>query len=266
MKHFTLIAVALMALCSHVSAQATRVKYVSTSSKTMNIETLTQTDQPVQLVRVLFAGYNSICLPTALDAVQLQEVAKDVRVERFTGMRQEGDVLNLFFVDCTDEGIEAGVPYLIYSPTTQNLRLRTQSNLLNKQLNSITMNDNAGNRVLFSSSWESVQTEGRYGIPAKQDTEILQSILVRTDGEQIFLPTRCGFTWQAQAAGVNSLQIKHVKAADADRIASLKASTDIVDIYDVNGALVRKNVRAGEAMQKLPRGIYVIGSEKVVVK
>ena len=267
MKHFTLIATALMALCSPISAQTVRVKYLSTTSQALNTEILLNEEQPVQLSRFLFAGYNSICLPLTLNAEQLQKAAPDVRVERLTGMRQEGDVLNLLFVDCTDEGIEAGVPYLIFSPKSQSLRARnTTSNGVSTLLHDITLSDNAGNRVNFGSSWEAVQTVGRYGIPAKQDVEILESVLVRTDGAQTFLPTRCGFTWESQAPGASTLQIKHVKAADFTRVETLKASREIVDIYDVNGALIRKQVRSNEAMKSLPRGVYVIGSEKVVIK
>ena len=159
MKHFTLIAAALMALCTTISAQTVRVKFLSTSSQALNAEMLLNDDQPVQLSRILFAGYNSICLPLTLDAKQLQEAAPDVRVERLTGMRQEGDVLNLLFVDCTDEGIEAGVPYLIFSPKAQSLRARnTTSNGVSIQLRDVTLSDNAGNRITFGSSWEALQT------------------------------------------------------------------------------------------------------------
>ncbi len=267
MKHFSLILFALTALLTSVSAQTVRTKYVNTSLNTLNVEVFNQTEQPVQLSRILLAGYNSICLPVALNAEQLQAAATDVRVERFTGMRQEGDVLNLFFVDCTEEGIEAGVPYLIFSPKSQYLRAKTtEANGISTQLRDITMTDALGNRIVFASSWESVQQADRYGIPAKQDTEILESILVRTDGEQTFLPTRCGFSWESQANGAAKLQIKHVTTADVNRMESLKQSTAIADIYDVNGALIRKQVRTGEALQSLPRGIYVIGNEKVVVK
>ena len=267
MKHFSLLLLALTALFTPVSAQTVRTKYLSTSSQTLNVSELQKADQSVQLSRILFAGYNSICLPMTLSASQLQEAAPDVRVERFTGMRQEGDALNLLFVDCTDEGIEAGVPYLIFSPKMQYLRAySTKADGVSTQLRNVTMSDAAGNRITFGSRWESVQSIGRYGIPAKQETEVLESILTRTDGEQTFLPTRCGFDWEAQAPTATKLLIKHVATADADRIANLKASNDIVDIYDTSGQLVRKNVRTGEALKSLPRGIYVIGSDKVVVK
>ena len=253
MKRFSLLLLALTALFTTASAQKVRTKYLSTSSQTLNVSELLKADQTVQISRILLAGYNSICLPMTLSAEQLQEAAPDVRVERFTGMRQEADELQLFFVDCTSEGIEAGVPYLIYSPKTQYLRANsTNTDGVSTQLRDVTMTDAAGNRIVFGSRWEAVQSIGRYGIPAKQDTEVLESILTRTDGEQTFLPTRCGFDWEAQAPTATKLQIKHVATADADRIAALKASNDIVDIYDTSGQLVRKNVRTGEALKSLP--------------
>lgn len=267
MKHSTLLAMALVALFTPAYAQTARVKYLSTSMQTLNVEALQQTEQPVQVNRILFAGYNSICLPMTLDGAQLQQAAEGVRVERFVAMQQEGNTLNLFFVDCTDEGIEAGVPYLICSPKTQNLRARsTDCELVSTTLHNVTLSDSQGNRVSFGSSWEAVQSEGRYGIPAKQDAEVLESILTRTNGDQTFLPTRCGFNWQAQAPAATALKIKHVSASDIDAIKTMKGVATLVNVYDVNGTLVRKQVSANEATQSLPRGVYVVGTEKVVVR
>ena len=68
------------------------------------------------------------------------------------------------------------------------------------ELKSVRMTDDKGNIVTFGSSWESLEKVGRYGIPAKQNVTPLESILVRTEADKTFLPTRCGFTWVEQAA------------------------------------------------------------------
>lgn len=39
-----------------------------------------------------------------------------------------------------------------------------------------------------------------------------------------------------------------------------------VNVYTLSGVMVRKNVKAGNAANGLPKGIYIIGSKKVVVK
>ena len=40
----------------------------------------------------------------------------------------------------------------------------------------------------------------------------------------------------------------------------------IVNVYNAQGQLIRRNVKAGEATQNLPTGIYIVGNKKVVVK
>ena len=39
-----------------------------------------------------------------------------------------------------------------------------------------------------------------------------------------------------------------------------------VDVYNTQGSLIKKQVNINSALQSLPRGIYVIGGEKVAVK
>ena len=267
MKKITLALITMFAM--HTSASAQSTKYVFTSGASLNTSTLTQTENPFLLTRTLLAGYNTICLPMDLSAEQLQNAAKDVHVERMVAIKQEGESLNLYFMDCTKEGIQAGVPYLIYTPVTQLIRVKSdQSGKVDLKLKNITLNDNNGNQVTFSSSWNAIQEQGRYGIPAQQDALILESVLIRTEGDKNFLPTRCGFTWDQQNVSASSLQIKHVTNKDGIEtgIEKLQANGSIVDVYDTKGALVKKQTPIQDALNSLPRGIYVIGGEKVAVK
>jgi hypothetical protein len=266
MKHFTLALVAVAAFCSQAYAQ-NRVKTLYTIGETLNVSLL-ENEQPVQINRTLFAGYNTICLPMSLTVAQLQAAAKDVQVERLISIDQEGSALNMYFLDCTSEGIEAGVPYLIYSPTIQTLRAKsTDAIAVNTNLKCITKTDADGNQITFGSSWESVQVAGRYGIPAMQDADELQSILIRTNGDKTFLPTRCGFTWDAQSATAQTLQIKHITdlAGEETCIKELQSQDAIVDIYNAQGAMVKANTNINKAMKTLPRGIYIIKGLKIAI-
>jgi hypothetical protein len=267
MKHFTLALVAAAAFCSQAFAQ-NRVKNLYTSGATLNVSLLNDKAQPIQINRMLFAGYNSICLPMSLSAEQLQAAAKGVQVERLISIGQEGSTLNLYFMDCTNEGIEAGVPYLIYSPTLQTLRANsTEAEAVNTSLQCITKTDAEGNQITFGSSWESVQVEGRYGIPAMQETDELQSILICTSGDKTFLPTRCGFTWDAKSVTAQALEIKHITdlAGEETCIKELQSQDAVVDIYNAQGAMVQSNANINKAMQTLPKGIYVIKGLKVAI-
>ncbi|MBQ6191644.1 MAG: T9SS type A sorting domain-containing protein [Bacteroidaceae bacterium] len=268
MKHFTLLLMAAATICTNAIAQP-RPKYVYTSTTTLNVEALQNQTQPVVLNRTLFAGYNTICLPMSLSAEQLQAAAKDVQVERLEVIRQEGNTLNMYFLDCTNEGIEAGVPYLIFSPTFQTLHANTtQASGFSTELKSVCKSDGAGNTVTFGSSWETLKVEGRYGIPAQQDTYILESILIRTEGDKAFLPTRCGFTWDQQTSDATELEIKHVTSLDdiETSIEKLQATNATVDVYNAQGTLVLSHTNINAAKKSLPQGIYVVKGQKFAVK
>lgn len=268
MKHITLLLLAVATVCSSALAQ-TRTKYVYTSSPTLNVEALQDQSQPAVLSRTLFAGYNTICLPMSLTAEQLQAAAKDVQVESLEMIRQEGSTLGLYFLDCTTNGIEAGKPYLIFSPTFQTLRVNTQNaSAVSTELKNISKSDDLGNTISFGSSWETLKVEGRYGIPAQQDTYILESILIRTDGDKAFLPTRCGFTWESQSATATELEIMHVTSlSDIETsISKLEKTGQTVDVYNAQGTLVQSQTTIAAAKNTLPQGIYVVKGQKFAVK
>lgn len=254
------ILLAMMAVAMFNTATAqNRVKNLYTETQTLKVEQLQDTATPVQMNRYLYAGYNTLCLPVTLNAEQLAATAKDIRVERLEAIRQEGSTLRLYFVDCTSEGIEAGVPYLLFSPTRQYLKVKnTDANLINTEIHAVRMDDGQGNRVTFSSSWNMRQKDGLYGIPAKQNVEILESVLVRTTGEQAFLPTRCGFSWEQQSSTAQTLEIVHTNRAGITDIKDVKQNaTNDSRYYDLNG---RTTATPSQ------KGVYIHNGKQVVVK
>ena len=268
MKKVTLLLLTAATMCTQMFAQ-NKVRNLYTSMETLNLSLLEQKDVDVQVNRTLLAGYNTICLPFTLNASQLAASAKEVQVEKLVSLRQDGNTLYMYFLDCTKEGIQAGMPYLIYSPTTQTLRAKSsEADAISTELKSVSMSDGQGNHVTFGSSWETLRVDGRYGIPAQQDALILESILIRTEGDKSFLPTRCGFTWDEQMPTATKLEIKHVTslAGTETSIEKLQAEDAVVDVYNVAGQIVKKDVHVNKAMESLPAGIYVIGGEKVAVK
>ena len=260
MKQIVLAMMAL-AMMNASTATAQKVKNLYTETQTLKVEQVQNTDMPTQVNRYLFAGYNTLCLPMTLSAEQLAATAKDLRVERLAGIRQVGNTVQLCFVDCTNDGIEAGVPYLIFSPTRQYLRAKnTEANAINTDIKTIRMDDGQGNQVSFASSWTSRQKNGLYGIPAKQNVEILESVLVRTTEELSFLPTRCGFSWEQQSATAQKLEIVHMTDADVTAIGQqLKANGQSNDsrYYDLNGRNINKPAQ---------KGVYIHDGKQVIVK
>jgi hypothetical protein len=253
MKQLVLAMMMAAAVCTTAVAQ-NKVKNVYASSTKLNIELLQNSDQTVQLNRYFFAGYNTLCLPMSVSAEQLG----DIKVERFWGIEQEGDVLNLYFVECTNDGIKAGVPYLVYSPKSQCLRIKNSDAVtIDSQLNPIHMMDGKGNVVTFGSSWEISDKEGRYGIPAQQKVTPLEAVLIKTTAEQKFLPTRCGFTWDMQNATAKELRIVHLAASEVTTIKSviMMKNTD-ENLYNLSGRKVSQN----------SKGLIIQNGKKTMVK
>ena len=258
MKQLVLLMIVAMGLSTTALAQK-RVKNIYASSSKLDIEMMQSSEQTVQLNRYFFAGYNTLCLPFSLTAEQVAVAAKDLKVERLAGIQQEGATVNLYFVDCTDEGIQAGLPYLVFSPTSQYLRVKNTDVLnFDPELKSVRMTDDKGNIVTFGSSWESLEKVGRYGIPAKQNVTPLESILVRTEADKTFLPTRCGFTWVEQAESANDLKIQHAASkGEVTAILGVKLdNTTDGDSYDLQGHKTSKNAK----------GIRIQNGKKTIVR
>ena len=250
MKQLLLAMVMATAVGTTAFAQ-NKVKNVYASSSKLDIEML-QSDQTIQLNRYFFAGYNTLCLPMSVSA----EPLGDIKIERFAGIKQEGNVLNLYFVECTSDGIQAGVPYLVNSPKNQYLRVKNSDAMtIDNQLKTIHMSDNNGNVVTFGSGWETIEKVGRYGIPAQQDVTPLEAVLVRTNADKKFLPTRCGFTWDQQNASAKELRIVHLAASEVTTINSIKTqNTTTENIYDLSGRKVNKTAK----------GLHIQDGKKVV--
>jgi hypothetical protein len=244
-------------MCSTSAVAQNRVKSMYTETQTLKVEQVMNAEQTVQLNRYLMAGYNTLCLPMTMNAEQLQAAAKGVKVERMVAIRQEGSSLCLYFTDCTNEGIEAGVPYLIFSPTAQYLRARnTEADAIDTELKTIRMNDSQGNQVAFGSSWEMRTKEGMFGIPAKQNVPVLESVLISTTADQSFLPTRCGFSWEQKSSSASELIIKHVSDSEATAISTVRVNDSRSNdaVYDLNGRRTTSN----------KKGLYIQGGKKVI--
>ena len=256
MKHYLFAMVMAAVLGSQSATAQNKVKNLYADSQSLHVEQVENQEQSVQLNRYLFAGYNTLCVPMSVSASQLN--ASGIRAERLTAIRQEGSTLCLYFVDCTSEGMVAGVPYLIYSSTEQNLRIKNTDSRIDTELKTIRHSDGQGNQVSFGSSWEKRSKSGLYGIPAKQDVTPLESVLVRTTEDLSFLPTRCGFNWESQSVSADKLEIRHITASEATAINALSndAVNNKANAYDLSGRRITQT----------SKGISIINGKKVVNK
>ena len=259
MKQLLLTMAAAALMCSQSATAQNRVKNISADTQTLKVEQVMNREQPVQLSRYFMAGYNTLCLPMSLNPQQIENAADGLRVERLEAIHQEGNTLSLYFVDCTNEGIEAGMPYLIFSPKAQSMRIMNKDAVvLRDDIKVVRMNDNEGNQVSFSSSWTLTTKEGLYGIPAQQNVAILESILIKTTGDHSILPTRCGFSWEQQAPTATTLEIKHVSANEATAIRTTMTNDNVSgDVYNLSGHQLTPSAK---------KGLYIQNGKKVIGK
>jgi len=261
MKTRRILAICTMALAlamPTMAQTANKTVRLNTVSDKLALEKVNESTKVLTITRTLFAGYNTICLPFNMSEQELiAAVGEGVQVERMAKLSND----ELYFLDCTAEGIEAGKPYLIYSPAPKYATFKTTdiNNLVTKPQD-ITI----GN-ITMTGLWQKFTEVGYYGIPAQQETDLLQAILVDTEGTKTFLPTRCSF--KNSKSGAKIPQIKHVTSLDdEDSIQQLIADNAIVNVYTVNGTLVRSNISMSNAMSSLPAGIYVTHGQKFIVK
>lgn len=53
---------------------------------------------------------------------------------------------------------------------------------------------------------------------------------------------------------------------DIKNVEIVETENEIVDVYTIDGVLVKRNVNAAEATRNLAKGIYIVGKKKVLVK
>lgn len=241
-----------------VSAQTTpnrpKYHYVSANAATL---ALAQLEQPTStLLRTLYAGYNTVCLPFSLTADEVTAMlGEGVTVEKAIGATLDGQAFTLCLEDCTAEGIEAGMPYIVYSPRTTFARIQntTGAPVLAQPL-AVTLGDGEGNVATFRGSFEQLKPVGSWAIPAVEGE--IPAELIRCTGERLLNPTRCFFTWDHQGSA-SSMALRHVTAGEL--ITGLHAAT----VQHANGETYNL---AGQRIATPQNGVNIQSGKKMIKK
>lgn len=195
----------------------------------------------VTINRTIYSGYNTLALPFATTAEAL-----GVKAYTITG----GTSSSINAEEVTE--LEANKPYIVYaSADIQGLTLS------NVTLVEATPGEaTAGNWTFNANYTPNFDMTGMYGVV---DNQVKLGITGATlDG------LRGYFTYNgtnAKGAVINFGDATGIDGVKLDANGNL-----VVDIYNVNGQLVQSNANAATATQNLPKGIYIMGGKKVVVK
>ena len=92
---------------------------------------------------------------------------------------------------------------------------------------------------------------------------------VATDAE-IFIPGRGGYIDVTKVKSLGGTVDKTITINgiinDIKNVEIVETENEIVDVYTIDGVLIKRNVKAAEATRNLAKGIYIVGKKKVLVK
>jgi hypothetical protein len=198
--------------------------------------------------------WNTICLPFALSASQVKEVfGEEVELRELNRVENAGGGVNLYFN--TVYAIEANVPYLM-----KGAESGSQFVIKNVDYAPGTAVSEVGG-VSFNGVYAPTVMNNAGGT----DYYIVSNEIRQSPGTT----TIKGFRAFFKTPMVNEVKAMSLfpDGEDATAIEGVMAGGDFVafpaDVYTVSGQLVRKNANG---LGGLPRGMYIVGGHKVVVR
>ena len=98
---------------------------------------------------------------------------------------------------------------------------------------------------------------------------LFQSKVIASQGGEIVLGGSGFFNNELQTtteAGDQHLELKDAITGEGTAIADIVKAAVANDVYTITGVKVRHNVKGAAAVKGLPKGIYIVGGQKVIVK
>lgn len=244
---------------------------ITANAQTLSLSTYAGTDitkydgqtKTVSVSRYMFNGWNTISLPFAMSAQQLDEVfGTDCKLEKLAGVEEDDAQIKLNFQDCKEEGIKANVPYILYyTGESGTKKILIENASLKKGKASVSFKNVNGIEVVFACAQVKTEAKGLYGVLAKDNSE---ASFVNVDNiENGFYATRCYV--QLSNGNTTLLSTNHINSGETTSIQSVLKSNEKADVYSVSGSKIASGLNAS-AVAKLPAGIYVVKGKKIAVR
>lgn len=209
-----------------------------------------------------------ITLPVAIDGV-----VEAGTVYTVLGLNADGNKILLMEND--GEEIAAGQPFVYKAPSAPELWEKVGRNMNLAIFYAV--QDPSAEELTYV--YEGVKGAGFCGTVAETDTIGAQNGYLNENGAFAGVASE-----QTKAIGVNSgyftgllgaaedesLATAEIALGDFALTGISEAQTVIlpaqVNVYSIDGKIVRRNVKTGSALRNLPAGVYIMGGQKVLVK
>jgi len=256
-KLFCMIALAGLTLTAWSQTPLRLSTYSGTSVERYNGQ---QCD--VTADRYLFTGWNTISMPFAMTAQEIDDAfGQGVKLEKLVGVTQQGNEIVLNFQDCKADGIQANMPYILYYPgETATKKIRVNAQVQNKE-SKVTMTTGGGVEVTMSGAALKTDGKGLYGILAVNNVDANFTYI--DNDKAFFYATRCFISIPGEQEF--TLTPQHWAEGEVTSINAIAAANDIVDVYNVLGAQVARNIKASD-VNNLEPNIYIVKGRKILVK
>lgn len=166
-----------------------------------------------------------------------------------------------FTLTNTDEGLKAGVPYLLQVGNYENYNAENPD--------TVTLVVEAPNEFVTEATSANGLIGVLNGISVKQGFGIIAGKTLSVSNEYDFVEGHTGYVdprLVVARSGNTDLTLTSTNAIDNIKNAVVTKAGQKVNVYSIDGKLLKNNVDVSEAVKNLNKGIYIMGKKKIAVK
>ena len=180
---------------------------------------------------------------------------------------------NIWFEEYVDEIIPAGVPFVVQTDAADEEAGLLAENFVTAELAIDEYTVEAISNLKYV--YDPVKVNGLISAPKKVELDpgfgfiYNGKVIVAEGGEDIAAGS--GYfnkeIPEATAEGTHSIVLEGTISGEELAVENIEVVKNVAnDVYTISGVKIRSNVKSGESLQKLPKGIYIVGGKKFIVK
>lgn len=215
----------------------------------------------VNFDRVFKAGqWSTVCLPFSISTDQLAEISKSgVEVERLASYDAASNMLKFETVS----EMSANTPYIVRCKTDSS----PFADLVNVQVSaSDVMNDIESNNVTMAGVFSTTRLDSDASV-SYYGYNSVDGTFVKVGSNGTVYPFRAFISIPTSSANARYISVSHTNDMETGITDVEKNLSEAgTDVYSIDGRLVGKELSGNNADNNLPKGVYVIGEKKVIIK